>query len=590
LHAPEPTMNPTAFDHESPATATGYAAARRTAWIAGLTVAVVCAVLLYDYGNRKAKDPLDSPEFVRLKAELAEEPKNETLKQRIRQLDLQLRQKYFRQRRAAHFGAHLLLLMVIVLVVAEKTALTLRRRLPTPAPADPSSQRRRQMAAAGWARASVMVLLVAVAGLAGMVAAGVGTHLPGGPAQLAAVSHDYPTDEQIARNWPRFRGPHAAGVSAYTNIPTTWNAKSGENILWKTPVPLPGNNSPIVWGDRVFLSGADEKRREVYCFDTKTGSLLWTAEAPSTPQSRARVPKVTDDTGFAAPTMTTDGRRAYAIFANGDVVAVDFAGNVVWSRSLGIPENAYGQASSPAMYRDRLLIQFDQGADDDGLSKMIALDAVGGEPVWEVRRPVANSWGSPIVIEHGPRTQLITASDPWVIAYDPVDGKELWRAGDCISGDHGITPVVADGLLQVGNEYCEWCAIRIDGTGEVTETHVVWRGTDGLPDTVSPLVTQGLLLLSTSIGDVTCYDAARGKILWDKEFDSEFTSSPTLVGDRVYLFGKQGKGWIVRPSRDGCEVLAETDLGEPCVTSPAVQDGRLYIRGEKHLFCIGQVK
>ena len=146
----------------------------------------------------------------------------------------------------------------------------------------------------------------------------------------------------------------------------------------------------------------------------------------------------------------------------------------------------------------------------------------------------------------------------------------------------------ADGLVQVGNEYCKWFAIRADGQGDVTETHVAWKGEDGLPDTVSPLATGEFVLLSTSTGTVTCYDAEKGEMLWEEDFETDFTSSPSLVGNRVYLFGKDGQGLDRRADREECKRIAETDLGEPCVTSPAFQDGRIYIRGEEHLFCIGK--
>jgi outer membrane protein assembly factor BamB len=398
---------------------------------------------------------------------------------------------------------------------------------------------------------------------------------------------EYPKEDELAKYWASFRGPHAAGISAYANLPTEWNGKSSENIIWKTPVPLPGNNSAIVWGDRVFLAGADKKKREIYCFDAKDGKLLWTVEVPSTPQSRAKAPRVDRATGYAAPTMVTDGRRAFAMFANGDLAAVDFKGNVLWSKSLGIPDNMYGHAASLAMYRGRLLVQYDQGGPDDKLSKLFAFDAATGKQVWRVERPVANSWSSPIVVGNDKKPQLITAADPWVISYNPADGKELWRA-EGVMGDQGVTPVVANGLVQVGSEYSEWFAIRMDGSGNVTETHIAWQGVDGLPDTVSPLVVKDLLLLTTSNGILTCYDAAKGEMLWDAEFDAEFTSSPSLVGDHVYLIGKKGKGWVGKVTREGWEKVAENDLSEKCVASPAMQDGRLYLRGEKHLFCIGK--
>ena len=588
-----------------------YQAARVTAMVAAIFVVVVSAMLLIDYGRRQWDNPFESDEFIELKKQLAKTPQNEKLKEQIRVLDLDLRREFFRQQRFAMIGAHLLLLGVIVLVAAEKTACVLLRRLPSPEPVEPSVAARRCMSSAISARWAATVVIGVVAASAALATFRPGTQLPTDAELLAAmnapdesqaapteqsddseVAHlpSWPSDEEIAKNWPYFRGPHSDGVSKYKNIPTTWDAASGKNILWKTPVPLPGNNSPVVWGNRIFLAGADRRRREVYCFDAASGELLWTREAPSTPQSRAKTPKVEDDTGLSAPTMATDGHRAYAIFANGDVVAVDFTGKVVWSKSFGIPkENMYGYAASLAMYQGRLFIQWDEGMADDKLSKMISLDAATGKPAWQVGRPVTSSWSSPIVIRHADRDQLITASDPLVIAYDPASGKELWRA-EGLTGDQGVTPILANGLIQVGNEYSEWLAIRPDGSGDVTKSHIIWRGEDGLPDTVSPLVTgDNLLLLTTSFGIVTCYDAAEGEMLWDHDFDTPVTSSPTLIGGRVFMFAKNGRGFVFEATRDECKIVSETNLGERCVTSPAVQDGRLYIRTKKHLVCIGEV-
>ena len=401
----------------------------------------------------------------------------------------------------------------------------------------------------------------------------------------------FPSNDEIQRNWPRFRGPGGLGISAYTDIPTTWDGDTGEGVLWKTAVPLPGNSSPIVWGNRVFLTGANEERREVCCFDTDSGKLLWQSEVPGTPESTDEPPEVGESTGFASPTPTTDGRRVYAMFANGDIAAVDFDGNVRWSRSLGVPKNIYGHAASLAMYQDLVIVQFDQGERNDELSKLLALAAETGETVWEALREVPNSWSSPIVIEHAGEPQIITGADPWVIANSPTGGKEIWRA-ECLEADVGPTPVYADGVVFVANEFPGAAAIRADGTGNVTETHVVWQSDIGAPDCCSPLATDKFMFLLASFGTLTCFDVKQGgEPFWEEDFeDANFTSSPSLVGQYVYLFDEDGRASIVEPTQDECKRIADAKLGERCVTSPAFQKGRIYIRGEEHLFCIGTAK
>jgi outer membrane protein assembly factor BamB len=581
-----------------------YQAAVQTAVVAGMFSAVVAAVLLYDFAGRGPDVPLETAEYQAIKSELAQQPDSEEIKARLRNLDVELRKSYFHQRRFTRIGAWLLLGGVVVLLIAAKSARTLRPELPMPEPpAVPRDPEIKTMSAARW---SVAVLGLALVAGAALLIRNLPTQLPT-TEELAAkkqpsitptpvgprptpVTPAISTNDQLEANWPRFRGPGGQGISHHKDVPTKWDAASGEGIVWNTPVPLVGNNSPVVWGDRVFLSGATEETREVYCFDARSGEILWQQEVPPDPNAPDEPLEVMDDTGFAAPTMATDGRRVYAIFATGDVAAFDFDGKPAWQKSLGRPKNAYGYASSLTTYQNLLLIQYDQGSPKEKLSKMIALDGATGETAWEMTRDVANSWPSPIVIrlEDGSH-QLITASDPWVIAYDPADGRELWRSKS-LQGDVGPSPAFAGGTVYVTCETAYLTAIRVDAStkGDVTETHKLWEGEDGLPDTASPLATEEFVFLAASYGILTCYDAKSGELLWEEDFDdSTFTSSPSLAGDLLYLFTEEGKAWIVKPTREGCQRIGEAELGEECVTSPAFQDGRIFIRGAEHLFAIG---
>jgi outer membrane protein assembly factor BamB len=395
--------------------------------------------------------------------------------------------------------------------------------------------------------------------------------------------------KELGRNWPSFRGSDGSGVSMHTDVPTKWDGASGEGILWKTPVPLPGVNSPIVWEDRVFLSGATKDRRELFCFYAASGKILWRTDVARGSSRPDKPIKTNKDIGYAAPTMATDGQRVYAMFATGDVAAVDFAGNKVWSRSLGIPKNHYGHASSLAIHDELVIVQFDQGSPKDDRSKLLALDGASGKTIWQVTRQVPASWCSPIVVERQSRPLVITCSDPWVVAYSAQSGAEIWRA-DCLApAEIGPSPIYSDGMVFAANEYATLSAIRADGSGDVSDTHIVWSADVGLPDISGPLATDELILVVASYGTLTCYDKMKGgDPLWEEDFDTDFVSSPSLVGDRVYLFDKEGKAWIFEPTRKKCKRIAEADLGEGCVTSPAFQDGRIYIRGAEHLFCIGE--
>lgn len=618
----------------TPDVAARYALARNTALVAGAFSAVVCVLLLADFARRTVKDPFEAPQFKALKAQLAAESDNETLKEQIRSLDLELRQQHFRHRRFAAFGAVLLLGGVAVTLAAGKWASALRRRLPHPGPqSGPHDAETGVMEVARVAVAALAGLLIGAAVIAGLAFPTLVTEDQAAAVALPASApadgnrgtangqqpepktptpkpahHFNPEEtpaETRARSWPRFRGPGGAGISAFAAAPTAWDDKSGKGIAWKTPVPLAGNNSPIVWKDRVFLSGADEKRREVYCFEAASGKLVWQRDVPGTPESTGAVPEVFPDTGFAAPTMATDGRSVFAIFANGDVAALDFEGKLVWARSLGIPkDNHYGHAASLETHEKLLFVQMDQGQEKEKKSRLLALDTATGQTVWEKPREVAVGWATPALVEQAGKPQLITAANPWIISYRPADGEVLWRA-KLLGGEHGVSPVCSGGVVQVGSEYSEWFAVRADGEGDVTKTHLLWKGSDGLPDQCSPLVTDKHVFLLMSYGTLTCYDAKKGDVLWSKDFDGvKFTSSPGMAGGRVYLFGdveteekdaegnprKVCKTWILEPTDQEAKEVGTCQLEEGCVTSPAFQDGRIYIRGSKHLFCLGETK
>ncbi len=539
---------------------------------------------------RSVSDPNRAEELETLKTEIRGAP-NEQLLSRIRQLDLevkqdeirrldlQFRQDKIRSRDFSRKGCYLLLGSVVVFLVGVKLADAFRKKMPSPQlRGDEPYKQVRESMRARWA---------VTAGLA-ILAAGV-LFLITGPridfTEADVVSASYPSTEQISKNWPGFRGPGGLGTSAYTNVPVNWDGKTGEGIIWKTKVPLSGFSSPVIWGDRVFLSGGDENKLQVYCFDALSGRLLWTGDVATPPKGDEEL-DVMEDTGFAAPTMVTDGRRVYAIFVTGDVGCFDFSGKKVWARSLGIPDSAYGYASSLAMYQNLLLIQYDQGMAEDEKSKLMALNAFSGQIVWETKRPVPNSWASPIVPQIGNQHQIITCGDPWVIAYNPANGAELWRV-NCLAGEIAPSPIYANGLVFAIEAYTKLVALRPDGRGDVTKTHIAWSIEDGTPDICSPVSNGELIFLLTTEGLLMCYKVADGTKLWEKELEEYFFASPSLAGDLVYLLSEKGIMFIVEAGPEYKE-LTRCELGEECRASPAFADGRIYIRGLENLYCIGQ--
>lgn len=498
---------------------------------------------------------------------------------RIRQLDLQIRQVRLRRWDFSQRGSFLLLGSVVVLLVGAKSASAYKKKLPAPQPQP--DKRNEQVRKAIRARWAVTVGLITLGSSALFLATRPRIDFSAADMQVTS----YPSMEEIGRNWPRFRGPGGLGTSAYTNVPANWNGRTREGIIWKSKVPLPGHNSPIVWDDRVFVTGANKNTREVYCFDAISGKLLWKRGVMNVPQGSAEPIEVMEDTGYAASTAVTDGRRVCAIFATGDVGCFDFDGKKLWAGNLGVPDSAYGYASSLAKYRNLLLIQYDQGGAEDGKSKLIALDTFTGRTVWEAKRPVPNSWSSPIVVEVASGPQIITCGDPWVIAYNPTNGAEIWRA-KCLGGEIAPSPIYAGERIFVIEPYTAMVAIRPDGKGDVTKTHIDWSIDDGTPDISCPVSNGEFIFLLTTEGLLTCYKTADGAKLWERDLEQNFLASPSLVGDRLYMLDEKGVMYIAEVGTEYKE-LAKCELGEECYASPAFMDGRIYIRGKDNLYCMG---
>jgi len=561
-----------------------YAVALGAAIVAGAFSLAVGVELVAHWIESQRWDPFDSPMLARMREEaLKENFSDAALVEEIRGYELSLRREYYYRQAFSRWGGWLLLGGVVVFLSAVKYAADCRKEAPKPAGGAAPEESPRTASAARWAVGALALALV------GATVAAIVYFVPAPPTEEpTSAAALYPSPEEIARQWPRFRGPGGAATSAYANIPTKWNGKSGEGILWKTAVPLPGRNSPVVWGDAIFLTGATEKNREIYCFDARSGRLRWQRPVETPEGKAAPPPEVEKAAGYAAPTAVTDGRRVVAIFANGDIAAFDFEGKPLWARSLGVPKNTYGHAASLAMYRNLVLVPYDQGRPEDRKSRLIALDAATGKTRWEALRPVSDSWTSPIVIEAGGAAQVVTAADPWVIAYNPLTGAEVWRA-KCLSGDVAPSPVFAGGVVYVVNTGADLVAIRPDGKGDVTKSHILWRAPDNLPEECSPLAGGGLVWTLLTYGTLTCYDARDGRIVYEHDLDAVFWSSPSLVGESIYLTSEKGVTFIVSAGREFKE-LGRSELGENVYASPALLDGRIYLRGEKHLFAIGNAK
>jgi outer membrane protein assembly factor BamB len=548
---------------------------------------------------------LKSPQLAELKERLRLSPADEQIKQNVRQLDLQLRQRYFRQLSRMGSGVYLLLGGVAVFILTFKQDARCQKKLPMPQPRpDAPELSVRSAARARWSVAASGTLIGA---LLFVLTLSLSSALPKrmaemektvGAGEAASAGEPHPTDQpkiadaaspqELMQNWPCFRGPGGGGVSPLTNVPASWDVKTGAGIAWKVLAPTSGFGSPIVWGDRVFLSGGDARKREVVCLDGKTGQILWRQPVANVPGAPAQPAEVPESTGYAAGTMATDGRRVYAFFANGDCAAFTLEGQPVWSKSFGALKNPYGHATSLTTWRDRLIVQLDQGDSEDNKSKLYALDGRTGQIVWQRPRKAGASWATPIVIEAAGKAQVITLAVPCVIAYAATDGTELWRV-EGLNGEITPSPVFAGGLLFVASPSEKLMAIRPDGQGDVTKSHVAWTFEDSVPDVTSPLSNGELVFMVTTAGMLTCLDAKDGKKQWEHDYDMEFHASPSVAGGRLYLFSQKGTALVVEAARQFKEV-SRTEMGDGIHASPAFAPDRIFLRGVTNVWCLGEVR
>lgn len=387
-----------------------------------------------------------------------------------------------------------------------------------------------------------------------------------------------------AQNWPCWRGPEGDGTSNESGVPVKWDSVT--NVLWKVRVPGSGYSSPVVWEGKLFLTTAltATHEKQLLCFNSGNGRLLWQKTVLNTPFE----PKH-DNNGYASGTPATDGKMVYVSFLDGkDVVvaAYDFAGKQVWLKRPGTFSSPHGYSCSPVLYEDKVIIN----ADSQENSFMAALGKADGRTIWKIpHEKQSHSFSTPIIRKTAGKTQLIFCGNREVAGYNPENGSKYWFASGP-SEDFCNSPVYSNkhGLVLVSSAWPlrNLVAVRTDGQGDVTKSHVAWQTRNGAYYVPSPVCTDDYLFTTMTTGEVHNIEISTGKTLWTQDLGQQY-SSPVIINGLVYMPNDEGVITIIKPGPK-FEAIAKNSIGEKMFASPAISRGKIYIRGFQHMFCIGQ--
>ena len=387
----------------------------------------------------------------------------------------------------------------------------------------------------------------------------------------------------LADNWPGWRGPRGDGSSAETNVPVRWG--STENVAWKTEIPGEGHASPIVSGERLFLVSAltETEERVLICLDRRTGNVVWRRSVVRAPLEQKH-----PFNSFASSTPATDGRRIYVTFLDRNemlAAAYDFDGRQQWLVRPGPFSSKHGFCSAPVLFKDKVILN----GDHDGDSYLVALDRETGKTLWKVpRENRTRSYSTPIIREIGGRTQMILSGNLCVASYDPEDGRRHWIV-DGPTEQFVASVVYSHGLvlMTAGFPDRHIMAIKPDGQGNVTRTQIAWRTTAGAAYVPSPIAEGEYFVVVSDSGVASCFDVATGKRFWQERIGRGYSASAVSAGGLVYFLSDDGIMTVIRPGAT-MEIVARNKLGERCFASPAISEGQIFIRGEKHLYSIGE--
>jgi outer membrane protein assembly factor BamB len=383
-------------------------------------------------------------------------------------------------------------------------------------------------------------------------------------------------------DWPQFRGATGQGHSAERGVPFEW--AESRNVIWKSEVPGLGWSSPVVANGRVWLTTASEDRSvslRALAFDVATGRQIVNVEV----FKLSRTNEINPKNSRASPTPIVEGDRVYVHFGADGTAALTAAGEVLW-RARFPYDSQHGNGGSPVLYRDLLILNCD-GYD---AAFVVALDKQTGKVRWKTsrRRPWSQAYSTPLVIRVGERDQLVSIGAFRTAAYNPSTGEEIWRVGYGDGFSNVPRPVYADGVVYIDTGFQEpsLLAVRADGMGDVTSSHVLWTLRRSVPLTSSPLIVGDELYMVSDIGIASCVDRKTGRIYWQQRLGGDYSASPTFADGRIYFLSEDGVATVIAPGHE-FRKLATNELNGATLASMAVSDGSIFIRSNRHLYRIG---
>jgi outer membrane protein assembly factor BamB len=398
----------------------------------------------------------------------------------------------------------------------------------------------------------------------------------------------------FADNWPQWRGPYLNGTSSEKNLPTRWTAE--ENVAWKLALPNWSGSTPIIWGEKIFLNVADGDNLYLWCVDRSKGAPIWKKHLGG---GNTKMRKQ----NMSSPSPVTDGAGVYVMTGTGVLKGFDFSGNEVWARDIQKDYGKFGlnwgYASSPLLFEDSLYVQVLHGMRTDDPSYVLRIDKKSGKTVWRVERPTnaitesPDSYTTPALLRYDNKAEIVITGGDCVTGHDPATGKEMWRANGLNPENHPFyrivaSPVVYEGIVYAPTRVKPLLAIRAGGRGDVTESHRLWSFANG-PDVPTPVTDGKYFYIVDDRGVMWCLDAKSGQTVWGPQRikPGTYSSSPVLADGKLYVTNEDGLTTVVKAGPK-FEPLAENDLSDYCLSSPAISEGQIFIRTAQHLYCIGK--